>query len=260
MGSVSGLNDAQKYEIEHYGDHRVEYPASLWALFTTYHQGPLKSAHDIGAGYGNGIEGLLRFLKVGGGGLTHAILTEPKAFLLEAARARLPGLFPDTMFAYRNKRGEDAWDQSLGSAKGQLDLAMSCEAIHWTVLAPTLLNINESLRPGGTFGAVLYSPLPQVVDNTPATESLRCLVEGHVDKLISDSWMDEGWKRCMRQLYSGLASLPLVDEQWSDTALTQWVPPPSPAADVVRLRAQALRESWFPSTLIGGAPLPRLSG
>jgi SAM-dependent methyltransferase len=197
MGSVSGLNDAQKYEIEHYGDHRVEYPASLWALFTTYHQGPLKSAHDIGAGYGNGIEGLLRFLKVGGGGLTHAILTEPKAFLLEAARARLPGLFPDTMFAYRNKRGEDAWDESLGPAKGQLDLAMSCEAIHWTVLAPTLININESLRPGGTFGAVLYSPLPQVVDNTPATESLRRLVEGHVDKLISDSWMDEGWKRCM---------------------------------------------------------------
>lgn len=197
MGSVSGLSEAQKYEIEHYGDHRVEYPASLWALLITYHRGPLRSAHDIGAGYGNGIEGLLRFLHGGGSSLTKAILTEPKAFLLEAAGARLPGIFPNTIFAYRNKSGEDTWDAPLGLENGQLDLTLSCEAIHWTDLAPTLVNINCSLRPGGTFGAVLYSPLPQVVGNKPATECLRRLVEKHVDDLISESWMDEGWKRCM---------------------------------------------------------------
>jgi trans-aconitate 3-methyltransferase len=197
MGSVSSLSDAQKYEIAHYANHRVEYPASLWALFTTYHRGPLNSAHDLGAGYGNGIESLLRFLKGSGGGLTHAILTEPKGFLLEAARASLPVLFPETMFVYRNKRGEDPWDGSLGLGKGQLDLVLSCEAIHWTDLGPTLININDSLRPGGTFGAVLYSPLPRVVGNAPATDSLRRLVESHVEKLISESWMDEGWRRCM---------------------------------------------------------------
>ncbi|KAG8158000.1 hypothetical protein KVR01_012272 [Diaporthe batatas] len=221
MGSVSSLDDAQKYEIEHYGDHRVKYPASLWALLVAYHQGPLRSAHDIGAGYGNGIEGLLSFLQGGDCSVTHAILTEPKGFLLEAARARLPDLFPEIMFGYRNKRGEDAWDGYLGLENGQLDLVMSCEAIHWTDLAPTLANINDSLRPGGTFSAVLYSPLPQVVGNMPATESLRRLVESHVDKLISEGWMDEGWKRCMGQLYSGLASLPLIDEQWTDVKLVE---------------------------------------
>ncbi|POS78110.1 thioesterase [Diaporthe helianthi] len=221
MGSISGLTAAQQYEIEHYGDHRVEYPASLWALLTAYHQGPLRSAHDLGAGYGNGMEGLLRLLHGSGASLSKAILTEPKAFLIEAARARLPPMFPDTAFGYRNKKGEDPWDGVLGLESGQLDLVLSCEAIHWTDLAPTLVNINNSLRPGGTFAAVLYSPLPQIVGNTPATESLRSLVESHVNKLISESWMDEGWKRCMRQLYSGLASLPLDGDQWTDAKLVE---------------------------------------
>lgn len=197
MGGVSTLTDAQSYEIEQYCAHRPEYPASLWALFTTYHHGPLRIAHDIGTGYGNGIEGLLRSLKLGGNSLTHAILTEPKSFLLDAARIRLPPLFPHTTFAYRNKKGEGAWDSPLGIATGQLDLVMSCEAIHWTILTPTLAHINQSLRPGGTFGAVVYAPLPNVVDNAPATASLRRVVELHVSRLVSEDWMDEGWKRCM---------------------------------------------------------------
>lgn len=198
---------AQQREIEQYNAHRPEYPPSLWGLFATYHRGPLSKAHDIGAGFGNGIEGLLRFLGANGQGLSHAILTEPKLFLVDAARARLPCLFPDTAFGYRNKRGEDAWDAPLGLGSGQMDLVMSCEAIHWTILTPTLEQIYQSLRPGGTFGAVLYAPLPNVVDNMPATMALRCLVEQHVDKLVKENWMDEGWKRCM---VSRNAVLPMI--------------------------------------------------
>lgn len=189
--------DAQRHEIEQYADHRPEYPSSLWALFATYHHGPLKAVHDIGAGFGNAIEGLLNFLDTTGRCPRHVAVTEPKQFLLDAARARLPPLFPNASFTFRHNKGEDPWDVPLIIEDGGVDLVMSCEAIHWMDLSRTLRNINESLRPDGTFGAVLYAPLPVIADSTAATSALRRLVERHVHELVMMDWMDEGWKRCM---------------------------------------------------------------
>lgn len=189
---------ARKHEIDQYMAHRPEYPPTLWALFTTYHQGALQKAHDIGSGFGNGMEGLLSLLASREqGNLSHAILTEPKQFLVEAASASLPPRFPNTKFAWRNKKGEDSWDAPLGLQEGELDLAMSCEAIHWTILETSLENVHRSLRTNGTFAAVLYAPLPNIVGNLAATKILQSLVQDHVQELIASGWMDEGWKRCM---------------------------------------------------------------
>ncbi|KAI8179934.1 hypothetical protein K4K54_006150 [Colletotrichum sp. SAR 10_86] len=198
-------------EAKHYVDHRPSYPDSMWKLWTSYHQGPLTSAHDIGSGSGNGAEGLLTHTTPP---LKHVVLTEPREINIADCRARFKDRFPGTEFSYRTCRGEDPWDPPAGLE--HVDFAMACESIHWTVLGPTTQNIAKSLRPGGTFAAVIYGPFPGITNNKVANAAFKSFIGEHAAHLLKQEWMTENWKRAARQMFHGMDCVPLLDDVWQD--------------------------------------------
>ncbi|KAK6218517.1 hypothetical protein QIS74_06397 [Colletotrichum tabaci] len=199
-------------EAKHYIAHRPPYPESMWELWTNYHQGPLTSAHDIGAGSGNGAEGLLTHTS--SPPLKHVVLTEPQEVNIKDCVTRFHNRFPDTSFAYRNCRGEDPWSPPAGLA--HVDFVMACESLHWTSLEPTLDNIANSLREDGTFAAVLYGPFPAITNSAPANAAFKAFLADHAARLLRQDWMNENWKRAARQMFHGMECVALRDEVWKD--------------------------------------------
>lgn len=197
---------------KHYVAHRPGYPDSIWKLWTNYHQGPLEKVHDIGAGSGNGAEGLLNCCAKAPP--THVVLSDVKTECGQEQRIRFEGRFPNTTFFYRTARGEDAWDAPLGLE--QLDFVMCCESLHWTVLESTLSQVGKSLRKDGTFAAVIYAPFPIIRNNKTADRAFRKFVASHVEGLLSQNWMNEGWKRAARQLSHGIDCVSLPEDTWKD--------------------------------------------
>ncbi|KAF9871753.1 hypothetical protein CkaCkLH20_10687 [Colletotrichum karsti] len=198
-------------EAKHYVDHRPPYPDSMWELWTNYHQGPLTSAHDIGSGSGNGAEGLLTYTTPQ---IKHVVLTEPRDINITDCRARFKDRFPGTEFTYRTCRGEDPWVAPTGL--DHVDFTMACESLHWTVLEPTLNNVANSLRKGGTFAAVIYGPFPGITNNAVAHAAFKSFIGEHASHLLKQEWMTENWKRAARQMFHGMDCVPLKDEVWQD--------------------------------------------
>ncbi|GKT94773.1 hypothetical protein Ct61P_12623 [Colletotrichum tofieldiae] len=183
----------------------------MWKLWISYHEGPLTSAHDIGAGSGNGAEGLLRHIAVP---LKHVVLTEPQEVNIKDCRARFKDRFPGTNFTYRNCRGEDTWEPPADL--DHVDFVMACESIHWTVLEPTLDNIAKSLRNNGTFAAVIYGPFPSIDNSVTSNAAFKQFIGEHAARLLKQNWMNENWKRAARQMFHGMECVPLRDEVWKD--------------------------------------------
>ncbi|TDZ16047.1 Methyltransferase [Colletotrichum orbiculare MAFF 240422] len=200
-------------EAKHYIAHRPPYPASMWELWTDYHQGPLASAHDIGAGSGNGAEGLLTHTTPQ---LERVVITEPRDVNVADCRARFRDRFPGTDFTFRTCRGEDPWDPPPSAGTGHVDLVMACESLHWTVLEPTLANVAASLRAGGTFAAVIYGPFPIITNSGVADAAFRDFIGEHAAGLLERGWMSEDWKRAARQMFHGMDCVPLADRVWED--------------------------------------------
>ncbi|KAJ0163649.1 hypothetical protein CTA2_2640 [Colletotrichum tanaceti] len=221
-------------EAKHYIAHRPPYPESMWELWTNYHQGPLVSVHDIGAGSGNGAEGLLRHASPPP---KHVVLTEPQEVNIKDCVARLSSSssrarFPGTSFAYRQCRGEDPWSPPAGLEDHchHVDLVMACESLHWTALEPTLDNIAASLREGGTFAAVLYGPFPAITNSAPAHAAFKAFLADHAARLLRRGWMNEDWKRAARQMFHGMECVGLRDEVWED---------------VKRIAVNCGRDGWY---------------
>ncbi|KAF6823469.1 yhr209w-like protein [Colletotrichum plurivorum] len=198
-------------EAKHYIAHRPPYPDSMWKLWTSYHQGPLSSFHDIGSGSGNGAEALLSRVTPPP---SHVVLTDPQEQNIVDCRARFGDRFPGTRFTYRTGRGEDPWEPP--ASLDQVDLVMACESLHWTVLEPTLASIARSLRKGGTFAAVIYGPFPGITNNSAANAAFKSFIGEHSSFLLKQDWMTENWKRVARQMFHGMDSVALGDDVWED--------------------------------------------
>ncbi|KAK1961574.1 hypothetical protein LY78DRAFT_673184 [Colletotrichum sublineola] len=222
-----------------YVAHRPSYPASLWALCRTYHRGCFTSIHDIGSGSGNAVESLLSYQN-SNPKPSFVILTDPKDWFFTEVRDHLVSSFPGTTFAFRLARAEDPWDMPLGLK--HVDFAMACQSLHWTLIEDAITNVGAHLRPGGTFVAVVYHPLPILVakdhldgyGNTTngqllpikkaaieATAALRQLVEDHIAHLLAENWMNEEWRRLTCQLYRGLEDIALPASDWEDVKLVK---------------------------------------
>ncbi|KAL0932738.1 yhr209w-like protein [Colletotrichum truncatum] len=204
-------NVAIAKEARHYVDHRPPYPESMWNLWTSYHDGPLQTVHDIGSGSGNGADGLLMHVKTP---MKHVVLTEPREINIQDCRARFRDRFPGTEFTYRICGGEDPWETPAGL--GAVDFVMACESLHWTIIEPTLQNVAKSLRKGGTFAAVVYGPFPGIANNQKANEAFKEFIGEHAAHLLKQDWLNENWKRAARQMFHGMDCVPLRDDVWQD--------------------------------------------
>lgn len=194
---------------KHYMEFRPGYPDSMWECWLDYHQGPLEKVHDIGAGSGNGAEGIISRVKV-----TNVVLTDPKFECGQEQRARFEGRYSNITILHRTARGEDPWDVSLGL--DQVDFVMCCESLHWTRIQPTLEHIAEGLRSGGTFAAVIYAPFPFIKNNEVANTVFHNFTASHFEALIAKGLMNEDWTRSAAQLYHGIDCVSLPDNIWKD--------------------------------------------
>lgn len=128
----------------HYHLYRPQYPHSMWKLLEAYHDGPLHSVHDTGAGGGAGSASLTQHLP---GQIRHLVLSDPNPGNLNAA-AKLLVHNIDGLGINVGLRPGTAGEPLL--APGEcVDLTMVCMALHCIHLPVFLDRVAESSRPGG---------------------------------------------------------------------------------------------------------------
>ncbi|KAJ4419142.1 hypothetical protein N0V82_005155 [Gnomoniopsis sp. IMI 355080] len=196
---------------------------SMWKMWLEYHKGPLLSAHDVGTGSGNAAEDLLAASRNHSSpGLRYLVLSDLRESNIHDARTRfLDGgsRFPGTEFVFRASPAEAPWDDiptSCSAFDGGADLVMACESLHWTELEPTVRNIANGLRSGGTFAVALYWPFPIIIGNETARQAFNRFIDSRVEQIKQDQWSGLGaaWARAGKQM--NLDVVPLRDEIWED--------------------------------------------
>lgn len=210
--NLSGLIKESPYHHEnvnwnHYHQYRPRYPHSLWKLLEAYHDGPLHTIHDTGAGGGAGSASLLQSLP---GRICHLIMSDPSPGNLYAAGNLLTQITED-LGMYLDLRPGMAEKPLL--APGELvDLTMVCMALHWMDPPVFLDRVAESSRPGATFMAVQYNPYPVIVNNPNANLRLRDFVNAGYSKVSKEALRDDAWALAARLMSKGIRMADVIDD------------------------------------------------
>lgn len=242
VSQISGLVKESPYHHEdvdwnYYHRYRPHYPHSLWKLLDTYHDGPIRTIHDVGAGGGAGSVSLLQTLP---GRIAHLIVSDPNPGNLNAA-AKLLGRYIDVANTHLDFRPGNA-EQSLQAPGEVVDMMMVCMALHWMNLPVLFDRVAESLRPGGTFMAVQYNPYPVIVNNPTANSRLQDFIDTGYSRVSKAALKDDVWAKAARQMSLGVRVADLLDDD-------------ERFEDVVRVEINTASQSWwFPPSLERALP------
>lgn len=239
IGSAAGTEDANgpdnsaysfgmsKDAWESYLRFRPHYPDSQWRMWLDHHQGPLNVLHEIGTGCGVGAAGLLRIAWESGYAVRRAILSDPTASNIAAARellrrrrteglvtAKARAAFPGTELAFYQQPAEASF---LGP--GSVDMVIACECLHCTDIDASLPRIHESLRPGGTLAAVFYDvAAAEVRGSQRATQALRDVIGDAMvgDRAVAHWPGEEHEMPRRRKVHKSLNFVPFDPDRWTD--------------------------------------------
>lgn len=201
---------------DHYAEYRPSYPESMWLAWLDFHQGSLESIMDVGTGGGVGAAGLLAAASARGQQLKRVYLSDPNENNLSAAKKNFsPERYPGIEFHFHRGPAEEPFP-SL--AAGSVDVLISCASIHWMDIDVAIKTIADTLRPGGTFGAVVY-PQPTIKGDDQAAEALAAVFEQRRRfQDVADAETDVMQSvraRAYRNLSIGLDYVPFDPARWA---------------------------------------------
>ncbi|CAN8101003.1 unnamed protein product [Discula destructiva] len=200
---------------DHYAKYRPSYPESMWSTWLEYHQGPLDTIMDVGTGGGIGAAGLLAVAHAQGKQVKRVCLSDPNDDNLSAAKKNFtPERFPGVEFLFHRGPAEDPFP---GLLPRSVDMLISCASIHWMDIDIAMATFADTLRPGGTFGAVVY-PQPTVKGDNEVAEALGEVFEQRrrfQDASDALNVMQSIRARCYRNLSIGLDYVPFAKERWT---------------------------------------------
>lgn len=200
---------------DHYAKYRPSYPESMWSSWLDYHQGPLDSIMDVGTGGGVGAAGLLAVARARGKQVKRVYLSDPNDDNLSAAKKNFTAeRFPGVEFLFHRGPAEEMFPNlQLRS----VDMLISCASIHWMDVETAMNTFADTLRSGGTFGAVVY-PQPTVKGDDQVAEALGEVFEQRrrfQDKSDAANVMESIRARAYRNLSIGLDYVPCSSERWT---------------------------------------------
>lgn len=200
---------------DHYAKYRPSYPESMWLAWLDYHQGPLDTIMDVGTGGGVGAAGLLAVARARGKQIKRVYLSDPNDDNLSAARKNFTAdRFPGVEFLFHRGPAEEPFP---GLPPRSVDMLISCASIHWMDVETAMGTFADTLRPGGTFGAVVY-PQPTVQGDDEVAEALGAVFEQRrrfQDKSDAANVMESIRARAYRNLSIGLDYVPFQPERWT---------------------------------------------
>ncbi|KAF3764669.1 S-adenosyl-L-methionine-dependent methyltransferase [Cryphonectria parasitica EP155] len=201
---------------DHYARYRPSYPESMWTTWLDFHQGPLESIMDVGTGGGIGAASFLAVASSRGQQVNRVYLSDPNENNLAAAKKNFTSeRYPGIQFFFHRGPAEEAFP---GLSPGSVDMLIACASIHWTEIDTAMSTIADTLRPGGTFGAVVY-PQPTIKDDEQAADALAAVFEkrrrfqdqGDAEKDVTKSVR----ARAFRNLSIGLDYVPFDPSKWA---------------------------------------------
>lgn len=200
---------------DHYAKYRPSYPDSMWSTWLDYHSGPLDSIMDVGTGGGVGAAGLLAVARVRGTQVKRVYLSDPNDDNLSAAKKNFtPERFPGVDFHFHRGPAEDLFP---GVPPRSVDMLISCASIHWMDVETATATFADTLRPDGTFGAVVY-PQPTVKGDEEVATALGEVFEQRrrfQDASDALNVMQSIRARCYRNLSIGLDYVPFEPQRWT---------------------------------------------
>lgn len=202
---------------DHYAKYRPSYPESMWTTWLDFHQGPLDSLMDVGTGGGIGAAGLLAAAASRGKHFKHVYLSDPNGDNLAAAKKNFtPERYPGVEFHFHQGPAEEHFPGL--QAPASVDVLISCASIHWTDIDAAMGTIADALRPGGTFGAVVY-PQPTIKGDEEAADALAAVFERRrrfQDALDAEKDVMKSIRaRAYRNLSIGLDYVPFDPARWA---------------------------------------------
>lgn len=201
---------------DHYAKYRPSYPEAMWQTWLEYHQGPFESLMDVGTGGGVGAAGFLAVASAAGKQVKRVYLSDPNDDNLSAAKKNFNAeRYPGVEFHFHCGPAEDAFP---GVAPGSVDALISCASIHWMDVEAAMKTFQDALRPGGTFGAVVY-PQPTIKGDDEAAEAVAAVFEQRRRfQDVADAQKDVMGSvraRAYRNLSVGLDYVPFDPASWT---------------------------------------------
>ncbi|XWW97718.1 hypothetical protein V2A60_005705 [Cordyceps javanica] len=179
-----------------YHSYRPMLPPSMFASWIKYHEahgGKLDVAHDIGAGSGTGAAFLSQVF-------AHTYVSDPGEANIAIARARLQ---PADKFTFLQAPAEVQWP-----GPSSVDMAVVCNALHWTDAPVVMANLAATLRPGGTLACCMQAfrvnfPQSPRLDALWLTATEAVMSRLHAEGALSDAIL-AGIRNCYAG-YEGVA-------------------------------------------------------
>lgn len=214
----------QAGDWDHYVKYRPAYPETMWKSWLAYHTGPIDSLLDVGTGNGVGAAAFLAVSYARGQHIKRLYLSDPGENNLIAAMKNFESSHAsaaELQVHYHRGPAEEAFP---GLAHGSVDMIISCASIHWTDIEVAINTAAKTLRPGGTFAAVVY-PQPRIEGDEELAEALAAIFEQRrrFQDDASDKNGDDGRgptsmrairTRAYRNLSIGLDYIPFDPQKW----------------------------------------------
>lgn len=178
----------------------------MWDLWLKYHQGPLNTIHDVGAGGGVASHDLASRTSV-----KRIYLSDPGKAHLDFAEKLLMKSHPTVDFVFKDTVAEDPWLEN-----GSVDFLCCCEALHWVDVSMGMPVMASSLRSGGTFAAVYYLPFPEIRNNKRAQDAQTRLLDDFGKNTPDSAIQHPAWRRGFSNSNAGMDFVPFDDEVWTD--------------------------------------------
>ncbi|KAM3465834.1 hypothetical protein MY5147_009186 [Beauveria neobassiana] len=187
-----------------YHSYRPMLPPSMFAAWIKYHEehgGKLDDAHDIGAGSGTGAAFLSQVF-------AHTYVSDPGEANIAIARTRLQ---PAGNFTFNQAPAEVQWP-----GPSTVDMAVVCNALHWTDAPVVMANLAATLRPGGSFACCMQA----FRVNFPQSSKLDALwleaTETVMSKLHGEGALSDAILAGIRNCYSGYEGVAVPQEHFTD--------------------------------------------
>ncbi|SMN21733.1 similar to Saccharomyces cerevisiae YHR209W CRG1 mRNA binding protein and putative S-adenosylmethionine-dependent methyltransferase [Maudiozyma saulgeensis] len=161
------------FDSQRYHDVRPSYPQSLVDKIMDYHQGSCNELIDVGCGTGISTVLFAPHFK-------HAVGLDPSDSMLSVAKKNYPKL------EFASINGEELIKS--GIKPNSIDMVIGAESIHWCDLDKVFGQVNQVLRPQGTFAFWFYVQ-PEFIDLGRAAHDLYvkyCWTDEYMGKYLTD--------------------------------------------------------------------------
>lgn len=138
----------------------------------------------------------------------HTYVSDPGEANIEVARKRL---LPTSKFTFNQVPAEVSWP-----GEASLDMAVICNALHWTDADIVMQNLARTLKPGGSFACCMQAfrlnfPQSPKLDRLWTEATSLVFHKLHGEGMLSDA-IQNGIRNC----YSGYDGVAVPDEYFTD--------------------------------------------